>query len=100
MRTLPIQKGKAKKEIRSPGTMRSSHSAPAGLSRSPSPVQSMTTLAVIACRPDLFSTKTPRTRFPSMMGRVPQEWRQSVTPASSIMLFSSHFNISGSTTTV
>ena len=93
---LPIQKGKANAAILRPGTILVSHSAPAGCRRSPSPVESMTTFARIACLPDLFSMKTPLTVFPSTMGRAPHEWRYSFTPASSIMVFSSHFMISGS----
>ena len=44
-------------------------------SRSPSPVESITTLAMIAWRPDLLSKTTPMALCPSMIGMVPQEWR-------------------------
>ena len=77
-------------------TRSSSNAQPAEASTWPSPVASITTSAVIACRPARDSNATPTTRRPSTSARAPQTWNSTSTPASVASAFSASRMISGS----
>ena len=64
-----------------------------------SPAASTVALARIACRPDLLSTKAPRTAPPSIMGRAARAWVSTWTPASSDSSTRTTLNRSESITT-
>src|SRR3972149_46862 len=97
MSTLPKRKLVFRRAWALSGSKSSSYSAPARAKMSPSPVQSMTTLARRALRPSLLSKTTPRTLSPSLTAATAQQWRSVCTPASRTTSLEASFSTSGST---